>query len=44
MPDPKKILVKVPKKVDPEKKEPASENRIELTKDYSDAQQKWRKS
>jgi hypothetical protein len=44
MPDPKKILVKVPKKVDPEKKETASENRIELTKDYSDAQTKMEKN
>jgi hypothetical protein len=46
MTDPKKIMVKVPKKVDPEKKEKkegivdkesAAENKIELTKQYVDA-------
>jgi hypothetical protein len=49
MPDPKKILVKVLKKTDPEKsekekgvkdKESASENKMELTKHYSDSQKK----
>lgn len=49
MPDPKKIIVKIPKKGDPEKeekkkgisdKESASENKIELTKQYTDSKKK----
>jgi hypothetical protein len=53
MPDPKKIMVKVPKKVDPEKKEKkegvvdkesASENKIELTKQYVDAKKDMSKN